>query len=483
MKEDNNPFRPTLAKPVDDSVLANDPAADNFLAGNDQLAKHIGKTMDGIKGSGDSLLSHNNATASRGLNSSMPRLDQMSNSSASNTNHNGAPNGMVLGDPIAHMDISDFSGVKSPSNTNDNNAVSTTSDDHNDILNALSEPATTPAVTTLSAPIESGKPTKSGKKTKERKHLLGRKKKKQATATTAPVNADMDKKHAAESVFGSSLTAAADATAPSSTSPTLHALDQLDHQTSHSTASSTNFDPLDPTSSAMGSLDNIHDSKAATDLLDSLANDNGASGHDSTTTSPIGASLATAAATADSKPSGVNMAATKAGKTKSGQPKQLTISVLTIIFFILFLGATAAAVCFAIQNNKNSNSLSDAQAELQQLKDQAADSSNSSNVASTQLDSLQSRIADLTKQNEEKQATIDQNNKTIQDLNNKNNDLSSQLKQTQDKLNSDTQVSQDLQSLVVTMCTQEPYKSTSSACISANGGNATPAPAQSPASN
>ena len=78
MKEDNNPFQPTLSKPVDDSVLATDPNADNFLAGDDHLAKQAstntqGTNIDGIKPS------TSNSPAA------MPHLDQMTSDDTTST--------------------------------------------------------------------------------------------------------------------------------------------------------------------------------------------------------------------------------------------------------------------------------------------------------------------------------------------------------------------------------------------------------------
>ena len=95
----------------------------------------------------------------------------------------------------------------------------------------------------------------------------------------------------------------------------------------------------------------------------------------------------------------------KTSKGKNGQNKQVTISVLTIVFFVLFVAAGALAGYFYYDNNKNKDSLADAQAELQQLKDETNASSNSSNKASTQFDALQDKIAELTTQNEDKQKT------------------------------------------------------------------------------
>ena len=93
MKEDNNPFQPTLAKPADDSVLATDAAADNFLAGNDQFAQRAGVTIDNVK----PVPTTDNITT--------PHLDQMATTANNQTEPTG---GMTLGEPITTPDISSF---------------------------------------------------------------------------------------------------------------------------------------------------------------------------------------------------------------------------------------------------------------------------------------------------------------------------------------------------------------------------------------
>ena len=89
--------------------------------------------------------------------------------------------------------------------------------------------------------------------------------------------------------------------------------------------------------------------------LDDKNNDN------ATTTSSISDSLSAAAETADNKPLTAN---SKTSKGKNGQNKQVTISVLTIVFFVLFVAAGALAGYFYYDNNKNKDSLADAQAEF-----------------------------------------------------------------------------------------------------------------------
>ena len=91
MTDDNNPFRPALAQPVDDTVLANDPAADNFLAGNDNLGNQVQRNMDGVIAS--PTMPQQAAPA--------PRLDQMGQ-----TDGNTAQNGTDLANAAPYDPLS-----------------------------------------------------------------------------------------------------------------------------------------------------------------------------------------------------------------------------------------------------------------------------------------------------------------------------------------------------------------------------------------
>lgn len=430
MKEDNNPFRPTLSKPVDDSVLATDPHADNFLAGNDRLAHQQRVTMDVV----------NNAAGA-------PHLDQM-NMSGADTLAVGQPDDVTT----ALNDMSNASTAEP---------------------GGVMAGATGPTVQPTTSIFDGLSDGKKGKK-KNKKHLLGRKKKATEVKPT-PVSPAA----AAESVFGSSLdfgktdsirsqhdttTTAGSANSITSSLNGTHNTDVLTH------AGATGAPDAKPADAAGDLLGNLG---STADLTDGGNTDSHDKADDAS--SPIGASLAAAAAAADGKTGGVEITPAKdVGKTKAaknGQPKQLTVSVLTIIFFVLFIGAGAAAVYFGIQNNKNVNALGDAQAELQQLKDQNADSSNSANKESTQFDALQDRIKELTEQNDAKQKTIDENKTTIDNLNKQVSDLNQQVTAANNKLTSDTSVSDKMQSLITTMCASPDFAA-SSVCIDANGGNA-----------
>lgn len=126
MKEDYDPFRPALTKPVDDSVMATDSNPDNFLAGDDRLSSK-GSVIDGIKPASQLNKSSFSAT----------HLDQMDDKTDSHLLDNVAPsNPMTLGSPIETPDFGDLSDLVDLSDLTDhdnkldaettNNANSTT---------------------------------------------------------------------------------------------------------------------------------------------------------------------------------------------------------------------------------------------------------------------------------------------------------------------------------------------------------------------
>ncbi|MDO4271449.1 MAG: hypothetical protein Q4C83_00480 [Candidatus Saccharibacteria bacterium] len=358
MNDDNNPFRPALAKPADDSMLANDPAVDNFLAGNDNLQAR--PTLDGqVMQPAQPVRQMNDV-----IPPAKPAVDFADTKPASNTNDD-LFGGLGLGDATAATDA-----------------------------------ATTTATAATTAP--ESKPKKKG-------GLLGGRKKKAAE----PANPLFDDANAVKP---------------------------------------TSFDPLDPAMPA------TEPTKS-----DSL--------------SPIDASLAAAATAADSKTEGVEINNKPAKKAKNnGQPKQLTVSVLTIIFGILFLASAGAAVYFYMGKSDVETKLADTEASLQSLQDETNTSTNSSNKANTQFDSLQQKIQELTKTNQESQKKIEENNQTITNLNKEKTDLQTKLDAANNKLTSDTQVSENMKSLITTLCTDPTFQG-SSACVS-QAGAVTPVQAQ-----
>ena len=391
MPEDNNPFRPTLAKPVSDTMLANDPAPDNFLAGNDRLAQQA--NLDGVTGG------HQAASA-------VPRLDQM-------------PNGNVAG---GQSDSQSFSDILSGA-TNASSLTDTTSTNPKPVVPTSGVVAPEP---TLASEEKS-------KKKKSKKGSLFSRKKKEKVSSDKPA----DPASNTSAVFGADLMA------------------------SH--ASPLGFNPLDPVTPEGTPGVSVDDSSSSSSTTPTSAS--------SDSSSPIGDALSAAAAMADSQTGDVTIDKTPAKKkSASGQPKQLTISLLTIVFCVLFIISTVCAVYFAIQNGKSANQLSDTKAELQELRDKDNASSTTNSKTSDQFDALQNKIAGLTKQATDNKKTMDENKKTIEDLTKKNTDLTTQLNAANAKLASDKSVSDNMKSLVVTMCGEEPYKSKSSVCIAQNQG-------------
>lgn len=158
-------------------------------------------------------------------------------------------------------------------------------------------------------------------------------------------------------------------------------------------------------------------------------------------------------------------------RTKAPKQRQVTISLLTIIFFILFLASTGVAVWFGYDNNKKNAALADAQAKLAQSSDYISDRANSSSKTSTQFDALQAKIADLTKKNDEAKQQLDEKQKSIDDQNKKIADLTKQNGDFQTKINSDKSIADNLRSLSITLCATNPAISGSAPCVqlSANG--------------
>lgn len=107
-------------------------------------------------------------------------------------------------------------------------------------------------------------------------------------------------------------------------------------------------------------------------------------------------------------------------------PKQFTISILSIILFVLALTGIGGTIFFYIQNNKHADDLAEANAKVQQLTDQSDQSSTADNKTTSQFDALQDKIAELTKQNDDKQKTIDDNKTTIDEQTKKITDLTTQ---------------------------------------------------------
>lgn len=310
MRQENSPFRPALRKPADDSVLAGDPAADNFLAGSDNLGGRV--TIDSVS-------------------------------------------------PINQVDTPATTEPEPMATINNIDTTSQPTQPSDDIFEALSQQADTPAEPTITAESEK-KPAKSSKKLHMPK--FGKHKTQDTNATKSAISVAAD---------------VADNATPALTAPVV-----------------------------------------------------------------------------------------ETGKKTTTKPtKQVTISALTIIFFVLFIASTACAVYFGIQNSSNANKLSDAQAQVDELTAKSSENANSTTKQNNNFDALQDKITTLTKESSDKQKTIDQLNKDKTDLNNKVNTLNGQVTTLQNKVNSDSQTSTDVKSLITTLCTKDDFKS-SSACVAAS---------------
>ena len=128
-------------------------------------------------------------------------------------------------------------------------------------------------------------------------------------------------------------------------------------------------------------------------------------------------------------------------------PRQFTISIASIILFLLAAGGIGGSVYFYMQNNSNLNKNKTYQAQIAELQNNGASTSDSENKTSSQFDALQDKITELTKQNEAKQKTIDENKIKIDDLTKKNNDLT----KTNEDLTKKVQSISDLTTRVDTM--------------------------------
>lgn len=166
----------------------------------------------------------------------------------------------------------------------------------------------------------------------------------------------------------------------------------------------------------------------------------------------------------------------KPPKLATPKQKQVTISLLTIIFFLLFLASTGVAVWFGYDNNKKSTALADARAKLAQSKDYLSDKTNTSTKTSTQFDALQAKIADLTKKNDEAKQQLDEKQKNIDDQNKKIADLTKQNSDFQNKINSDKAISDNMHSLAVTLCASNPSIAGSAPCVQLNSQQQPPQP-------
>lgn len=138
----------------------------------------------------------------------------------------------------------------------------------------------------------------------------------------------------------------------------------------------------------------------------------------------------------------------KKAAIKGDKPtRQFTISIASIILFLLAVGGIGGTIYFYMQNSSNSDKVKTYQARVAELENNGASTSDSDNKTSSQFDALQDKITELTKQNEAKQKTADENKTTIDDLTKKNNDLT----KTNEDLTKKVQNISDLTTRVDTM--------------------------------
>ena len=402
MKEDYDPFRPALTKPVDDSVMATDSNPDNFLAGDDRLSNK-GSIIDDIKPA--SQLSKSSFSATH--------LDQMDNKVDSHLPDGVVPNNpMTLGSPIETPDFGDLSDLVDLSDLTDQD-------------NSLGTESATKTANSNTTELSSS----NDQPKKKKGHLLFGKKNK---------NIDEEKGDHMRN-------------------------DIIRPETANSETSNEPVQPANISAETSNNLDIPSDFGSLSGLGD-LPSEFNLTSDTNTTSNPIlDQADQTTQPTNDKKDNKKDKKEKKEKKAKGDQPKQLTISVLTIVFFILFVAAAAGAGYLYTQLNKTNSELGDTKAELQKLKDEGMVVTDSSNKTNTQIGSLQERIKELDQANKDKENVINENKATIDNLNKQVNDLNTRLTETQNKLNADTQVKEQVDELTNTLCTMREFSS-SPAC-------------------
>lgn len=434
MGQYNNPFRPALAKPADDSVLANDPAADNFLAGNDRLSQHRTQSQP-------------NPNLDRSYSSY--RMAGLNNANNINGINQRTGYGQSYGPKTEHntvrptMDSFGYAPTPAPRFSQQASRAN-----YNQAPAQFNEPFP-PTEAPSAEPQQYREPT----------------------ATPAPIR--------------SQFNGAAGAAEPVNTNQTsVNALNDLANLAAQSPASDGNDFTIQTNNS-----DN-EQPKGLRGLLGRFK-----FGHKSETsettadTNQVTATTITVDNPFDNDISAVNPGVSAANvdfedsdnandnqsenndsdsdnddEEEETAGHQLSFSLLTVAFCGLFVISAGLATWFGVNLLNKNKALDDTTAQVQQLQDKANESSSSSSKESTQFNALQDKIIELTKQNDDKQKSIDNLNKTKSDQDNKIKDLSSQVADLQSKINSDTKVSTDVKSLLTTLCTNSQF-SASAACV------------------
>lgn len=236
---------------------------------------------------------------------------------------------------------------------------------------------------------------------------------------------------------------------------------------STNTATEFNFDPIDSTAVA-AAQPNIMDEASeqlTANLIDQPDLNGGATESNAQTVEPT--DPASVQPTDPFNPAEATTGQDQQPSTKSNQPKQLTVSILTIIFGLLFLISAGLATWFFLDKSKLANQLSDSNARLQSIKDRGEEAENTSNKSSTQFDALQKRIKELTKTGEDQKKVIDEQKSNIDNVKKQLDEANNKLTEAQKKIASDEKVSNEMKSLVTTLCTKEDFRS-AAPCVENN---------------
>ncbi|MCL1877161.1 hypothetical protein FWF74_03975 [Candidatus Saccharibacteria bacterium] len=113
--------------------------------------------------------------------------------------------------------------------------------------------------------------------------------------------------------------------------------------------------------------------------------------------------------------------------------RHFSISILTLLFFILTLAGGGGTVYFFQQNNDTLDKLGKAEAKIRELEGKQKDNDYSVDKDSSQYDTLQSKIATLTKKDDENTKTIEDQKKQIEELTKKNETLTTEKVELQKK--------------------------------------------------
>ena len=118
---------------------------------------------------------------------------------------------------------------------------------------------------------------------------------------------------------------------------------------------------------------------------------------------------------------------------KPPKTHHFSISILTLLFFVLTIAGAAGTFYFQSENSKNSNELKDALAKITELETNGRDNSIITDTSGGQFDALQEKIATLNKKDDENTKTIEDQKKQIEELTKKNETLTTEKSDLQKK--------------------------------------------------